>query len=370
MPRSCALAALTTLPRRVVRSGSSSAVPLAAVPGPALGRPQVPGASTAPTGATASPASGGAAPARKGQLAYAGALPPARIPAESLAPSRYGRVGLIALVASIAVHAIVLAVHFSPFDFNRFRDKGPALEVALVNARSQTRPTKADILAQANLDGGGNTDQKRRAKSPLPVLPHDRPQQDIAVAAAPAPAPENTKQEMLTQRSAAVSVPMPETKPVDTVAATESPTANELMQKTLEAMRLEAQIARDMDAYQKRPKRRYIGARATEYRFARYVEDWRMKVERVGNLNYPEAAREMKLYGSLVLTVAIRPDGSIESVKVNHSSGQRILDAAAVKIVEMAAPYAPFPDNIRQDTDILYITRTWTFARGDELHGE
>ncbi|MBU6484508.1 MAG: TonB family protein [Betaproteobacteria bacterium] len=270
----------------------------------------------------------------------------------------------------MAVHAVVLAVHFSPFDFSRFKDQGPALEVALVNAKSQTPPTKADILAQANLDGGGNTDQKRRAKSPLPVLPREQPQHNVEVAASPAPAPENTTREMLTQRSSSVSVPAPLPKPVDAVAPTESPTANELMQKTLQAMRLEAQIARDMDAYQKRPKRRYVGARATEYRFARYVEDWRMKVERIGNLNYPEAARENKLYGSLVLTVAIRSDGSLDSVEVNHSSGQRILDAAAVKIVEMAAPYAPFPENIRRDTDILYITRTWTFARGDELHGE
>ncbi len=354
MPRSRAQATLTILPRRVPNPGSSVAAARAPVPERVSAQPQVAG----------TPA------ARKGQLAYAGALPPARIPPESLVAARYGKVAVIALVASIAAHAIVLAVHFSPFDFSRFSDKGPALEVALVNAKSQTRPAKADILAQANLDGGGNTDQKRRAKSPLPVLPREQPQHDVEVAAAPAPAPANKTQEMLTQRTASVSVPAPEPKPVDAVAPTESPTANELMQKTLEAMRLEAQIARDMDAYQKRPKRRYVGARATEYRFARYVEDWRMKVERIGNLNYPEAARENKLYGSLVLTVAIRSDGSLDSVKVNHSSGERILDAAAVKIVEMAAPYAPFPENIRRDTDILYITRTWTFARGDELHGE
>jgi protein TonB len=143
-----------------------------------------------------------------------------------------------------------------------------------------------------------------------------------------------------------------------------------MMQRTLEAMRLEAQIARDMDAYQKIPRRKFIGAQAKEYRFARYVEDWRMKVERVGNMNYPEAARANRLYGSLVLTVSIRADGSIESVEVNRKSGKRILDAAAVKIVEMAGPYAPFPDDIRRDTDILNITRTWTFARGDELHSE
>ena len=336
-------------------------------------RPGAPATSTAPAAAAAPAAPAApraAAPARKGQLAYAGALPPARIPPESLATSRYGRVAAIALAASIAAHAIVLAVHFSPFDFNRFKDKGPALEVALVNAKSQTRPAKADILAQANLDGGGNTEQNRRAKSPLPVLPRRQPQRNVAVAAAPAPAPVNTTQEMLTQRASTVSVPAPEPKPVDAVAPTQSPTANELMQKTLEAMRLEAQIAKDMDAYQKIPRRKYVGSQALEYRFARYVEDWRMKVERIGNLNYPEAARENKLYGSLVLTVAIRADGSIDSVKVNRSSGQRILDAAAVKIVEMAAPYAPFPENIHRDTDLLYITRTWTFARGDELHGE
>jgi protein TonB len=135
-------------------------------------------------------------------------------------------------------------------------------------------------------------------------------------------------------------------------------------------VRLEAQIAKDMDAYQKRPKRRFVGARAHEYRFARYVEDWRLKVERVGNLNYPEAARANKLYGSLLLTVSIRSDGSVEHVEVNKSSGKRILDAAAVKIVQMAGPYAPFPPDIKRDTDILHITRTWTFAKGDELRGE
>jgi protein TonB len=139
------------------------------------------------------------------------------------------------------------------------------------------------------------------------------------------------------------------------------------MQRTLETMRLEAQIAKQMEAYEKRPKRRFVGARAEEYRFARYVEDWRLKVERIGNLNYPEAARARKLYGSLLLTVGIRADGRVESITVDRSSGQKILDTAARKIVEMASPYAPFPPDIKRDTDILYITRTWTFAPGDSL---
>ena len=177
---------------------------------------------------------------------------------------------------------------------------------------------------------------------------------------------ERQTQELLTQLRSAPALPV-QPRPVDNAERTDSPTANELMQRTLDAMRLEAQIAKDMDTYQKRPKRRFVGARAEEYRFARYVEDWRLKVERIGNLNYPEAARQRKLYGSLLITVSIRADGSIENVEVNRSSGQRILDAAAVHIVEMAAPYATFPPDIRRDTDILHITRTWTFTRADEL---
>jgi protein TonB len=175
--------------------------------------------------------------------------------------------------------------------------------------------------------------------------------------------------ELMTQlRSAPISAV--QNKPVDAAERNELPTANELMQRTLEAVKLEAQIAKDMEAYQKRPKRRFVGARAEEYRFARYVEDWRLKVERVGNLNYPAAAREQKLYGSLLLTVSIRSDGTVERIDINRSSGSRILDAAAVKIVEMSAPFAAFPPDIKRDTDVLHITRTWMFTKGDELRSE
>ena len=125
-----------------------------------------------------------------------------------------------------------------------------------------------------------------------------------------------------------------------------------------------------MEAYQQRPKRRFLGARAEEYRFARYVEEWRGRVERVGNMNYPEAARAQRLYGSLLLTVAIKADGSIENVEINRSSGKKVLDAAAVRIVQLAAPYPIFPPDIRRDTDVIHITRTWTFTKGDELVAE
>ena len=135
---------------------------------------------------------------------------------------------------------------------------------------------------------------------------------------------------------------------------------------SLAALRLQAQIERQIQDYESRPRKKFIGARATEYRFARYEEDWRLKVERVGTLNYPAAARG-KLYGNLRLTVTLRPDGSVASVELDRSSGLKLLDAAAFKIVKLAAPYAPFPPDIRRDTDLLVITRTWFFGRGDRV---
>ena len=314
-------------------------------------------------------------PARQGpvrrtaHIAPAGALPPATIPREALVAPRNDRLLTIALSLSVLLHLVVLTIHFRPFDPKRLNDQGPPLEVALVNAKTVAKPSKADILAQANLDGGGNTDANRRAKTPLPVLPKNSPEQQVAVATERVEALEKQARELLTQlRSAPIAPPVP--APTDATDKPELPTANELMQKTLEAMRLEAQIAKDMDVYQKRPKRRFVGARAEEYRFARYVEDWRLKIERIGNLNYPEAARQQRLYGSLLLTVSIRSDGTLENVELNRTSGSRILDAAAIRIVEMSAPFAPFPADVKRDTDILHITRTWTFTKADALESQ
>ena len=282
---------------------------------------------------------------------------------------RPGRLFRYTLAISIAIHVIVLAIKFQPFDLQKMLDRGPPLEVALVNAKSPTKPTKADILAQAHLDGGGNTDAERRAKTPLPVLPKDSHSADLTVATQRVESLEQQTRELMTRLKSAPAAPAVP-KPTEATDPKEMPTSAELMQQTLETIRLEAQIAKDMDAYQKRPKRRFVGARAEEYRFARYVEDWRLKIERIGNRNYPQAARDLKLYGNLLLTVSIRADGSVESVSVNRSSGQRVLDAAAVHIVEMSAPFAPFPPDIRRDTDILHITRTWSFTKGDQLRSE
>ncbi|NBR29095.1 MAG: energy transducer TonB, partial [Betaproteobacteria bacterium] len=108
----------------------------------------------------------------------------------------------------------------------------------------------------------------------------------------------------------------------------------------------------------------------TEYRFARYIDDWRLKIERIGTLNYPAAARDQKIYGSLQLTVSIRADGNVDTVEINRSSGHKVLDEAAVRIVHMGSPYASFSADIARDTDLLSITRTWIFTRTDKLATE
>jgi protein TonB len=293
-------------------------------------------------------------------------LPPAAWMYGIGADERGNRLLAWAIAVSIAIHATLLVVKFAPFDLQKMFDRGPPLEVALVNAKSKSKPTKADILAQANLDGGGNTGEERRAKTPLPVLPKDSATSELNATTAQVDQVQQKMQELLTQLKG-TPAPAPAPKPSEASERTDLPSTSELMQRTLAAMRLEAEIAQDMDAYQKRPKRRFVGARAEEYRFARYVEDWRLKIERVGNLNYPEAARQFKLYGSMLVTVAIRADGSVEEIRIDRSSGNRILDAAAVRIVEMAAPFAALPPDIRRDTDVLHITRTWTFTRGEEL---
>ena len=280
---------------------------------------------------------------------------------------KYGRMKVAASV-SIFLHALIIfGVSFKLPDLSNLAAQ-PPLEVALVNAKTQSPPRKADILAQANLDGGGNTDARRRARSPLPVPIEDKHGAELAMAQKRVAQLEREARQLMTQsRSKTTVAPQLEAPPQPKEEPQVAPSAADIVSRGMEIARLEAQIAREWESYQQRPRRRFIGARAQEFRFARYIEDWRAKVERVGELNYPQAARDQRIYGSLVVTVSIKSDGSLERVEINRPSGQRILDAAAQRIVQLAAPFAPFPADIAKDTDILSITRTWIFTRSDQL---
>ena len=271
-----------------------------------------------------------------------------------------------ALAFSLGLHAFVLfAVGFALPDPTRLLKSMQPLEVVLVNSQSRSRPEHADALAQHNLDGGGNTELDRRAKSPLPTLENGK-QFTPAQSAQRQQQLEQEVKRLMTQIKSMHSV----TQEKNVKHKADSLSGDDLVQRSLEIARLEAQISKDYDAYQKLPKRKFIGARTQEYRFAQYVEDWRTKVERIGNLNYPQAARDKRIFGSLVLTVSIRANGTLESVEVSRSSGKSLLDAAAMRIVRLAAPYAAFPPNIRKDTDIISITRTWTFTEANNLQSE
>lgn len=274
----------------------------------------------------------------------------------------------IAVFLSLGIHLVTIGgVNFIAPDARKSNDIQSPLEVVLVNSKSSSKPTHADALAQANLDGGGNTDLDRRAKSPIPVLNKNQPNPDTAQAAQKVQELEQQAKKLMTQVKSTYSQDQAKSAPDTPSEKIVALNTTNLAERALEMARLEAQVSQDWDAYQKRPKRTFVGARTSEYSFARYIEDWRIKVERVGNLNYPEEARQQKLYGSLVLVVSIKADGSLENVEISRSSGHQALDQAAIRIVRLAAPYAAFSDDMRKKTDILGITRTWIFARGDQL---
>ncbi len=278
----------------------------------------------------------------------------------------------VAILVSLVIHAVVLfGINFKPPSEKNEHASAP-LEVVLVNSKSASKPHKADVLAQANLDGGGNTDKNRQVKAPDPLMPKPEKVTNATAAVQRTEQLEQEAQRLMTAVTSETEVKQT-AQPSDQLEQTPKIVdAGDLVQRSLEIARLEAQTARDYDAYQKRPKRKFIGARTQEYRFARYVEDWRIKVERIGNLNYPEAAKRDKLYGNLQLTVGIKADGSLESIEINRSSGKQVLDEAAIRIVKLAGQngFAPFPPDISRDTDILHITRTWAFTRSDELTSE
>jgi protein TonB len=272
-----------------------------------------------------------------------------------------------ALSFSLFLHAFILfGITFEMPDAGKLAKALEPLEVTLVNSKSKNKPSKASAYAQNNLDGGGNTEDDRRAETPFPLL-GDSQQFTPEQASQKVKVLQQEVKHLMTQAKSNYSV---EQKKVSTPQVDTQLNGQDLVQRSLEIARLEAEISKSISLYEKMPKRKFIGARTQEYRYAQYVEDWRGKVERVGNMNYPEAARRQKIYGKLTLTVNIRSDGSIENVEINRSSGQRILDAAAQRIVKLAAPYAPFPPDIRKETDILSITRTWTFTTNDQLEAE
>ena len=298
------------------------------------------------------------------------------------APERLGR----ALLVAAAVHAaVVFGVSFSPP--SRPAPGASTLDVILVASKAEKAPDKADFLAQANQEGGGESEKPERPSVPLPA-PFVGPEAVIPSAAPPPqptppePEPAAPDRAVLTQAGSEqkappevaerkephpVPRPRPDRRPEPVVKPAPNLSADLLVARSLEMASLNAEIDRKLKAYAERPVRKFINARTREFKYAAYMDAWRAKVERVGNLNYPDEARRQKLSGNLLLDVALSPDGSVNDIQLRRSSGHKVLDDAAIRIVRLASPFPPFPKDIEQEVDILHIERTWQFIDGGQL---
>lgn len=269
----------------------------------------------------------------------------------------------VTLLFSLILHAVVILG--ITFRIEKPRPSLPALDVTLLNTANGETPLRADFLAQANNAGGGDNARARLPGSPTsgPLPEADGAAPRALDPAAPQPQPISST-EVLTQRRA--PVPMISISQHTQAPAQLLPVAVIPIEQRLEMARLAAEVRAESQAYAKRPRRKFISANTREYAYAAYMRAWVARIERVGNLNYPDQARRRELHGQLVLTVGLHRDGSIASIDVIKGSGYKVLDDAAIRIVHLAAPFPPLPA-VKNRVDELYITRTWQFLPGNVL---
>ena len=268
------------------------------------------------------------------------------------------------LVLSLLVHGMLL-LGFG-FALESAAPLMPTLDVILTRTSTALTPEQADFLAQANNQGGGEHDTSSRPtelqSGPLPQSTTGvAPRQLRAQSPAPQPAPQarvvdSNSGEQVT--ATARATPEPSERPL--------PRGSEKIAHDMEMARLAAEIHLRSEQYAKRPKRKFVSASTTEYAWAGYLRSWVDRVERVGNLNYPDEARRRRLAGQVVISVAVRRDGSVEDSRIVVSSGIPLLDDSALRIARLAEPYPPLPKT-EDDPDILHVTRTWAFLPEGEL---
>ena len=270
---------------------------------------------------------------------------------------------------AVALHAaLILGVTFT---YVTSKPSTHTMEVTLAQQRAKRRPENADFLAQFNQVGSGTMEKKA-----IMTAPTEAQFQDTEIRETSQDVPQSASHKAVEQKQTAITTTArtDHNVTVDSEATETAPRKAEfenkksLQARALEIASLEARIDRQRQIYAKRPRiKRLTSLSTASSADAFYLNSWRRKIESVGNLNYPQKARKNKLYGSLRLMVAILPDGSLKEVALLESSGHQVLDDAAVRIVRLSAPYAPFPDELRQSTDVLEIIRTWQFRKNSSL---
>lgn len=284
----------------------------------------------------------------------------------------------IAILVALVVHTVI--VFGVNFDYEaEIKPPNPPLSLDLIltpKKEKQPEPEQADFLAEQNRDGMANqervaevteavqaatsVEQPAESQTMQVVAPPEppKPVEPPKPKPVPQPKPEPIKQ----AKPKPVERPKPD-EPLDMRAVS-------LMSRSLAMAKLGAVVDEQVNQYAAMPRERHISARTQEFKYANYMIAWVKKVERVGNLNYPDEARKKNLTGRLILDVSLNPDGEVTAIDFLKRSGHDVLDQAAERIVRAAAPFAPFPADIRKETDVLHITRTWHFLTGNRLSGK
>ncbi|MEC4719246.1 TonB C-terminal domain-containing protein [Noviherbaspirillum sp. CPCC 100848] len=279
----------------------------------------------------------------------------------------------IAIAASVLVHGALLAVRFAAPDSFRFKPADPGLEVILVNAKHDRAPLKAEALAQANLDGGGNA-EAGRSTSPLPDMRRSEDGDGMKTMQRRIEELER-QQRMLTQASKKSKVAAAPSKDQPNPQVSQPrPDAADASESAKEILRREAEIAKRIEDENKRPKKTFISPSTREVGYAMYFNSVREKIEKVGTVNFPQKDGK-KMYGELTLSISIFQDGSIyvkdkdDGIAVERSSGNSALDDAARRIVRRAAPFGAFAKNMRSSgkDDVWVMTTRFKFTRENEL---
>ncbi len=275
------------------------------------------------------------------------------------------RFGFTVFLSACAHAILILGIGFSYLSDSVSQ---PVLEVTMAQYRSEMAPDDADFLAQENQVGSGNLDEPAAPSTPFQSdFNDDQINEVVPVAQSP-----RVQNEIPVQDTAVISTfaderdvrqQLEELEPEREQPLDQSATPQEL---SLAIASLQAQLDRRRQAYANRPRRYTISSASTRKSHdALYLDNWRRRIEAVGNINYPEQARRNRIYGSLRLLVSILPDGSVNDIQILESSGHNLLDQAAVEIVNLAAPFEPFPEELLAEADILEIIRTWRFHEGN-----
>ncbi|NQD93773.1 energy transducer TonB [Pseudomonas sp. CrR25] len=294
----------------------------------------------------------------------AAVTPPATTAAAGVRPA--DRLGFTLFLATALHAALILGLSFGLAEPNQI---SKTLEITLSTFKSEEKPEQADFLAQDHQQGSGTLEHKAAPKTTEQAPFQDTQVKRVTPPAAPQPP---AARQEAPKAAVATRAPQPQKTPIKREEAKPTPQARpapvfDSTQLSAEIASLEAELAQEVQQYAKRPKIHRLNAASTmRDKGAWYKDEWRKKVERIGNLNYPDDARRQQIYGSLRLLVSINRDGTLYEVQVLESSGQRLLDQAALRIVRLAAPFAPFAGDLA-DVDRLEIIRTWRFERGDRL---